>query len=81
MMEGGGEVKKRCVTSDYCLPFTDDPNELSGVGELNNVSTLECSDEKRLPCASAADAIWLRGSSHWVDRSLWLWERRKEEKT
>lgn len=44
------------VTSDYCLPFCDDPSELRGVGELNNVSTLECSDEKRLPCANAAAA-------------------------
>lgn len=38
-------------------PFCDDPNEPRFVGELNKVSTLECSDdEKRFPCDKAAAA-------------------------
>lgn len=59
------------------LPFCDDPKELRFVGELNKVSTLECSDEeKRFPCDTAAEAVCIRGSSHWVVRVLWLQRKR-----
>lgn len=39
------------------LPFCEDPNELTCVGELKSVSTLECSDEEnKFPCDKAAAA-------------------------
>lgn len=56
-----------------CIPLCDDPVKLKWVGELNKVSTLECSDDgKRLPWERAAAEAWIRGSSHCVVRVLWL---------